>query len=63
LHFKKNLSPRQAAEEWSPIVSACLPFSNQLADAGDTNLKNPEKVKEAISNFQATRVSGFVLGA
>jgi hypothetical protein len=53
LHFKKNLSPRQAAEEWSPIVSACLPFSNQLADAGDTNLKNPEKVKEAISNFQA----------
>ncbi|MGW4116747.1 AIPR family protein [Actinosynnema sp. NPDC004786] len=51
LRFKENLTPRQAAEAWAPIVRACLSFSGQLQSACDNDLKNADKVRSAIESF------------
>lgn len=52
LQFRMNCSPRDASVMWSPIVTACLPFSRHLIEAVDSSLRSSEKVAEAIRNFQ-----------
>ncbi len=53
LRFKENLSPKDAADAWMPIVDSALPFSNQLLEATDLGLKNAENVKAALEKFRS----------
>jgi hypothetical protein len=52
LRFKDNCTPRTAMDRWQPVVDAALAFSNQLVDATDVGLKNPDTVRRALENFQ-----------
>ncbi len=53
LKFKDNCTPSEAAARWRPLVQALLPFVNQLSSAVNNDLKNYEKVKDALENFQS----------
>jgi AIPR protein len=52
LTFAENCAPADATDRWQPIVEAALAFSQQLSDATDLGLKNPETVRAAIEDFQ-----------
>jgi hypothetical protein len=52
LRFKDDCSPADAVTRWQPIVDSALAFSQQLADATDLGLKNPETVDRTVTNFQ-----------
>lgn len=51
LRFKSNVSPREASEIWTPVVSTALAFSTQLASATDQGLKNRATVRTAVEGF------------
>jgi hypothetical protein len=53
LTFADNCSPADGVERWQPIVESALSFSQQLSDATDLGLKNPENVRNALDDFQA----------
>ncbi len=53
LRFRKNVSPREATALWRPIVEPSLAFVEQLSGALERNLKNRDKVTEAISRFKS----------
>lgn len=53
LAFKDNCSPKVAIERWRGLISALLPFVNQLSSAADNDLKNNERVKDALDRFQS----------
>jgi hypothetical protein len=53
LRFLDNCSPAEAQARWQPIVDAALAFSNQLLNATDLGLKNPDTVNRALESFQA----------
>ncbi|MDD7917986.1 AIPR family protein [Actinomycetospora callitridis] len=65
VRFSDNCSPRLAAERWSSIVQACLPFAPNLKTACDRDLQNSEKVRDALAMFAqfiaATRLSNQTL--
>jgi hypothetical protein len=53
LQFKDNCTPKIAIERWRSIVPLLLPFVPQLASAVDNDLKNSDKVQEAVEKFQS----------
>ncbi|WP_433725169.1 AIPR family protein [Actinoplanes sp. CA-051413] len=53
LEFKDNCSPAEGVERWRPLVQALLPFVNQLTSAADNDLKNNERVRDALEKFQS----------
>jgi hypothetical protein len=53
LAFADNCSPKIAADRWRPLVLALLPFVNQLSSAADNDLKNKERVRDALDKFQS----------
>ncbi|NJP35720.1 AIPR family protein [Micromonospora thermarum] len=53
VRFRDNCSPKTALERWRPLVQALLPFVNQLASATDNDLKNAERVRDALEKFQS----------
>jgi hypothetical protein len=53
LVFADNCSPRTATERWRSLVLTVLPFVNQLATAADNDLKNNERVRDALDKFQS----------
>jgi hypothetical protein len=46
-------SPKTAVSRWEPVVAVCLPFVTQLSSAADNDLKNAERVKDALERFQS----------
>lgn len=48
LRFKKNLSPADAVDVWTPVVIVASAFSSHLMPATDRGLKAQERVKNAI---------------
>jgi hypothetical protein len=57
LTFADNCSPAEAIERWQPIVDSALAFSQQLSEATDLGLKNPETVQGALDDFQSLIVA------
>jgi hypothetical protein len=53
LVFNDNCSPADGVERWQSIVDSALSFSQQLSDATDLGLKNPETVKKTLDDFQS----------
>ena len=53
LEFTRNVGPREAASLWLPVVSATLPFVQQLEPALERNLKDRETIEPAVRNFAA----------
>lgn len=53
LEFSDNCSPTAAIGRWRPLVQALLPFVNQLVSAADNDLKNNERVRDALEKFQS----------
>ena len=53
LAFADNCSPKTAVARWAPVVNVCLPFVNQLVTATDNDLKNTDRVRDAIEKFQS----------
>ncbi len=53
LKFVDNCAPKTAVERWRPLVQAVLPFVNQLSSATDNDLKNNERVRDALEKFQS----------
>jgi hypothetical protein len=51
LHFTENKSPRSASEAWAPTVALSVSFVEFLDSAVEGDLKNRDKVREAISRF------------
>ncbi|AGM29998.1 hypothetical protein MASS_3396 [Mycobacteroides abscessus subsp. bolletii 50594] len=53
LRFKKNLSPADAVDVWTPVVIVASAFSSHLMPATDRGLKAQERVKNAIEAFSS----------
>jgi hypothetical protein len=53
LTFSDNCTPSDGIERWQPIVDSALSFSQQLSEATDLGLKNPDTVQSAFDDFQA----------
>jgi hypothetical protein len=53
LRFKQNVSPAEAMALWRPIVQTCLPFNQQLSGATNLGLKSPDRVEEALRQFES----------
>jgi hypothetical protein len=53
LEFRDNCSPATATARWRPLIQTLLPFVNQLVSAADNDLKNNERVKDALEKFQS----------
>lgn len=53
LSFGYQVSPAQAQLYWKPIIDMTIPYSVKMREAIERGLKNADKVKEAIKNFQS----------
>ena len=53
LRFDQNLDPRQAVELWQIVLGPLLSLAPQLETALEVNLKNRDRVTEAIQRFAA----------
>jgi AIPR protein len=53
LRFRDNCAPAEGATRWQPIVDAALSFAQQLGDATDLGLKNPDTVTKTLELFQS----------
>lgn len=52
LTFADNCSPADGLTRWQPIVDSALAFAQQLSDATDLGLKNPQTVSRVLSLFE-----------
>ena len=53
LVFADNCSPAIGVARWQPIVDSALAFAQQLADATDLGLKNPQTVDRVLGLFES----------
>ncbi|MFE0405178.1 AIPR family protein [Streptomyces nigra] len=53
MHFRRNVSHREAVSLWQPVLIPLLPFVGQLEDAISGYLKNSERTAAALTRFRA----------
>ncbi|MGW4761571.1 AIPR family protein [Streptomyces pseudogriseolus] len=53
MHFRDNITPKEAVARWRPILTPLLPFVGQLEDAMSGYLKNNERTASALARFRA----------
>ncbi len=53
LHFGAGTTLAKAVELWSPMVAPALALSQSLTGALERNLRNRERVSEALTNFRS----------
>jgi hypothetical protein len=52
IHFRENISPKEAVSRWYPVLIPLLPFVGQLEDAISGYLKNSDRTASALARFR-----------